>query len=70
MLLQVLPTAAIYLVYQVSPAGVLFCSVGFAKDVELLEKIQKFGLKVSLEDWSSDYTSLLSSANIHPLSMR
>ena len=41
-----------------------------AKDVELLEKTQKFGLKVCLKDWSSDYTSLLSSANIHPLSMR
>ena len=40
------------------------------KDRELLEKTQKFGLKVCLKDWSSDYTSLLSKANIHSLSMR
>ena len=32
--------------------------------VELLEKTQKFRLKVCLKDWSSDYSSLLSTANI------
>ena len=41
-----------------------------AKDVELLEKTRKFGLKVCLKNWSSDYSSLLSTANIPTLSMR
>ena len=40
------------------------------KDSELLEKTQKFGLKVCLKDWSSDYSSLLSKANIPSLSTR
>ena len=40
------------------------------KDVELLEKAQKFGLKVCLKNWSSDYSNLLSTANISTLSTR
>jgi hypothetical protein len=50
-----------------------YCSVVWdpylVKDVELLEKTQRFGLKVCLKDWSSDYTSLLSRANIATLSI-
>ena len=38
-----------------------------AKDVELLEKTQKFGLRVCLKNWSSDYNALLSRANIPAL---
>ena len=41
-----------------------------AKDVELLEKTQKFGLKVCLKNWSSDYSCLLSTANIPTLAVR
>ena len=40
------------------------------KDVELLEKTQKFGLKVCLKNWSSDYSDLLSTARIPTLSLR
>ena len=41
-----------------------------AKDVELLEKTQKFGLRVCLKNWSSDYNALLSQANIPALTTR
>ena len=40
------------------------------KDMEILEKTQKFGLRVCLKDWSSDYTDLLSVAKIPTLSSR
>ena len=40
------------------------------KDMETLEKTQKFGLRVCLKDWSSDYTNLLSAAKIPTLSSR
>ena len=41
-----------------------------AEDVELLEKTQKFGLRVCLKNWSSDYNALLSQANIPALTTR
>ena len=53
-----------------SRLGIIRWDPYYVKDRELLEKTQKFGLKVCLKDWSSDYTSLLSKANIHLLSMR
>ena len=40
------------------------------KDVEILEKMQKFGLKMCLKDWSSDYSNLLTTAKIPTLSSR
>ena len=40
------------------------------KDVEILEKTQKFGLKMCLKDWSSDYSDLLTTAKIPTLSSR
>ena len=40
------------------------------KDVEILERTQKFGLKMCLKNWSSDYTNLLTAAKIPTLSSR
>ena len=40
------------------------------KDVEILEKTQKFGLKMCLKDWSSDYSDLMITAKIPTLSSR
>ena len=40
------------------------------KDIELLEKIQKFGLKVCMKDWSSGYDELLSKTNVPSLAKR
>ena len=40
------------------------------KDVEILEKTQKFGLKMYLKDSSSDYSDLMTSAKIPTLSSR
>ena len=40
------------------------------KDIDLLEKIQKFGLKVCTKDWSSGYDELLSKANVPSLAKR
>ena len=42
----------------------------FTKDIKLLEKIQKFGLKVCMKDWSLGYDELLSKANVPSLAKR
>ena len=40
------------------------------KNIEAIEHVQKFALKVCLKDWHSDYDTLLISANVPPLATR
>ena len=40
------------------------------KDIEAIEHVQKFGLKVCLKDWHSSYDNLLNIANIPLLASR
>ena len=40
------------------------------KDIDMLEKAQKFGLRVCLKDWSSQYETLLQQSKIQSLSER
>ena len=51
-----------------------YCSVVWDpylnKDINLLEKTQKFGLRLCLKDWLSDYNDLLNRANLPSLETR
>ena len=40
------------------------------KNIDAIEHVQKFTLKVCLKDWHSDYDTLLNSANVLPLATR
>ena len=41
-----------------------------AKDVELLERCQKFALRIYLKDWHADYSSLLNASRLSTLQER
>ena len=41
-----------------------------AKDVELLERCQKFALRICLKDWHADYSSLLNASRLSTLQDR
>ena len=40
------------------------------KNIDAIEHVQKFALKVCQKDWHSDYDTLLNSANVPPLAAR
>ena len=40
----------------------------FSGDARFLERVQFFGLKLSFKNWSSNYSALLASSNLPPLS--
>ena len=40
------------------------------ENIEAIERVQKFALKVCQKDWHSDYNTLLNSANVPPLAAR
>ena len=40
------------------------------KNIDAIEHVQKFALKVCLKDWHSDYDTLLNSANVLALAAR
>ena len=40
------------------------------QNIDAIERVQKFALKVCLKDWHSDYDNLLNRANVPPLAAR
>ena len=63
--------AAVALYISSSAEVCLLCLGSLSKEnIDAIEHVQKFALKVGQKDWHSDYDTLLNSANVPPLAAR
>ena len=58
------------LIRPVLESGAIVWDPHLAKDVELLERCQKFALRICLKDWHADYSSLLNASCLSTLQDR